>query len=166
MLIAERNGIRCSPWRSKRRRRSRLAGNVFDTGLGNGDARFLREGQCDRFPDHRVGFIVLAWEFRDGETAVLSLTEALGLAPPREEPGANNMRSSSSVSFSSITGSAAESSFGSSISGCERTLMYRHLRSQATSLAFWVWATVVAATSNDPNKNRRRILYTSQDRPT
>ncbi len=29
----------------------RLAGDVFDTRLGNGDARFLREGQCDRLPD-------------------------------------------------------------------------------------------------------------------
>ena len=40
-----------------------------------------------------------------------SLMEALGLAPPREEPGANSNRSSSSVSFSSITCSAAVSSF-------------------------------------------------------
>lgn len=31
------------------------------------------------------------------------------------------------------------------------------LTKSATSLAFWVWATVVAATSNDPNKKRRRI---------
>ena len=31
------------------------------------------------------------------------------------------------------------------------------LTKSATSLAFWVWATVVAATSNDPNKYRRRI---------
>jgi hypothetical protein len=51
----------------------RLAGDVCDTRLGNGDARFLREGQCDRLPNHRVDFIVLAWEFRDGEMAVLIL---------------------------------------------------------------------------------------------
>jgi hypothetical protein len=48
-----------------------LASDVFDTGLGDGNTRFLREGQCDRFPDHRVDFIVLAWEFRDGEMATL-----------------------------------------------------------------------------------------------
>jgi hypothetical protein len=70
----------------------------------------------DRLPDHRVDFIVLAWKFRDGEMAVLFLI-SLGPRAAREEPGANSMRSSSSVSFSSIAYSAAESSFGSSISG-------------------------------------------------
>jgi hypothetical protein len=68
----------------------------------NGDAKFLREGQCDRFPDHRVDFIVLARNFAMARWASFPLTEALGLAPPREEPGANSMRISSSVSFSSI----------------------------------------------------------------
>ncbi len=56
----------------------RLASDVFDTGLGDGNIRLLREGQCDRFPDHRVDFIVLPWEFRDGEMAVLFPDGSLG----------------------------------------------------------------------------------------
>jgi len=56
----------------------RLASDVVDTGLRNKDARFLREGQCDRFLDHRVDFIVLAWEFRDGEMAALFPDVSLG----------------------------------------------------------------------------------------
>src|SRR5208283_4553340 len=56
----------------------RLAGDVFDTRLRYGDARFLREGQCDCFPNDRIDFIVLAWEFRDGEMAVLFPDGSLG----------------------------------------------------------------------------------------
>jgi|ERR1017187_7652657 predicted transcriptional regulator len=32
------------------------------------------------------------------------------------------------------------------------------LTKSATSLAFWVWATVVTTTSSDPNKNKKRIF--------
>jgi hypothetical protein len=46
-----------------------------------------------------------------------SMTEALGRAPPRDEPGASRSRRSSSVSLSSTTCSAAESNSGSSTSG-------------------------------------------------
>src|SRR5580704_1384934 len=55
-----------------------LAGDIFDTRLSYGDARFLREGQCDRLPNHCVDFIVLAWEFRDGKLAVLFPDGSLG----------------------------------------------------------------------------------------
>src|ERR1019366_60062 len=87
MLIAERNGIRRSPVAVEASQEEhRLAGDVFDTGLGNGDPRFLREGQSDRLPDHCVDFIVLAWEFRDGEMAVLFPDGSLG--PPAAKRGA------------------------------------------------------------------------------
>ena len=46
-----------------------------------------------------------------------SLTDALGLAPPSDEPGASSRRRSSSLSESFTTRSAAESSRGSSIRG-------------------------------------------------
>ena len=46
-----------------------------------------------------------------------SITDAFGRAPPSDDPGANSRRKSSSVSLSSMTCSAAESSSGSSMSG-------------------------------------------------
>ena len=55
-------------------------------------------------------FAIARWPSR-------SRTEALGRAPPSDEPGASSRRRSSSLSVSLATCSAAESSRGSSISG-------------------------------------------------
>jgi hypothetical protein len=65
MLIAERNGIPFAVAVEASQEEHRLVGDVLDARSGNRDARLLREGQCDRLPDHRVDFIVLARELCD-----------------------------------------------------------------------------------------------------
>src|SRR5437879_5159748 len=79
MLIAERNGIRRSPSRSKRRRRSTGLPAMFSTrDWGTGMPDFCARDSATASQTHRVDFIVLAWEFHDGEMAVLFPDGSLG----------------------------------------------------------------------------------------
>ena len=110
--------MRRLPSRSKRRSRSTGFLAMVSTRL-SGTAMPAFAASARATASHTTVLISssLRGNFAIARWPSFSMTDAFGRAPPSDDPGANSRRRSSSVSFSSMTCSAAESSFGSSTSG-------------------------------------------------
>ena len=73
----------------------RLAGNLFDAPGRHGNAGLGGKGQGNGLPPDRVDLIALMGKFATARWPSRSRTEALGRAPPRDEPGASRRRRTS-----------------------------------------------------------------------
>ena len=118
MLIADTNGIRIPFRRSKRRSTSAA---LFPTGSTRhtGTVILAEAARLSATPSHKT---ISALSSLCGNLAIASCpspsrTDALGLAPPSDEPGAMSRRRSSSSSLSPITRSVAVSSRSKSTMG-------------------------------------------------
>ena len=109
--MADRNGIRRVPCRSKRSTNNTLLSSTLAILQGGMlIPAFPRQIERQKAPALHAVFIFRMWKLGN-ELAIGIPHRAFGLAPPSEEPGSSSSLKSSSDSFSAATRSDAESSF-------------------------------------------------------